>query len=100
MQSTKIVKVRTTVTRMQCITRLMIQNTFYFIKEGCTKFISVNEHYFDDEFIRHDQFLNRIRDKLFLCGNMIALVLHVVSDQFHVSRLDNPNSLQLIVDLL
>ena len=49
MQSTNMVKVRTAITRMQRITRLMIQIVFYFMKDGCRKFISVNGHYFDNE---------------------------------------------------
>ena len=38
----------------------------------------------------------RIRGKQFVCKNMI--VLYVVSDYSHVSRLDNPVSLQPTVD--
>ena len=49
MQSSNMVKVRTTMTRMQRITRFMIQNAFYFMKDGCKTFISVNGHYFDSE---------------------------------------------------
>ena len=42
------------------------------------------------------KYKTRIRDEHFLCENMI--VLYVVSDWSHVSRLDNSVSLQLIVD--
>ena len=42
MQSTNMVKVRTAITRMQSITRFMIQNAFYLMKDGCKKCISVN----------------------------------------------------------
>ena len=31
------------------ITRLMIQNAFYFMKDRCRKFISVNTYYFNNE---------------------------------------------------
>ena len=49
MQSTDMVKVSTVIDGMQTITRLMIQNAFYFMKDGCRKCISVSGHYFDKE---------------------------------------------------
>ena len=45
----RLVKIRTVITRMLHITRLMIQNAFYFMKDECRKFISVNGYYFDNE---------------------------------------------------
>ena len=47
MQSTDMVNVSTAITGR--ITRLMIQNAFYFMQDGCRKCIAVNEHYFDNE---------------------------------------------------
>ena len=59
-------------------TRLMIQNDFYFTKDGCRKCISVNGHYSDNEFDANNFKQTRIRDKQFLCENMI--VVYVVPD--------------------
>ena len=49
MQSSHLVKVRPLLQECRHITRLLMQNAFYLMKDGCGKCISVNGHCFDDE---------------------------------------------------